>query len=338
MAIRSLSAPNARETQMNITGQGVNRPSKRVRLVLRYAIRCAALGCFTAAIASSGGCSIGTNAAKALCRHDKIDEWMIDYRNRAMAAKAWHCRKEQFAHRHHMDEFQAGFYAGYENIACGGTGCVPAIVPKEYWGWKHQSADGQAGVNSWFEGYPMGVQAAEIDGIGNWSQIRPIGIPGPVSNNAAGLPAPVQGDVPLNAMPPMDGAIQGPVIYENMPSGTSGSGVMLENGPQVLLNNATSNYRATPTTQAPASLSPQVASSVDSSSGTNAASLQSTGFVTDGNVSPVAATSDQVDSTQSLKALFGAQAKSAGDSSSGGATGASASINDDANEIPFSFK
>ncbi len=327
MAIRSFSAPNARETQMNISAHGVKRRSKRVRLALRYAVRFAALGCVAAIVSSSGGCMIGTNAGKAMLRHDKLDEWMVDYRNQAMAAKAWHCRKEKFCNRRHLDEFQAGFYAGYENIACGGTGCTPAIVPKEYWGWKHQSADGQAGVNSWFEGYPMGVQAAEMDGIGHWSQIRPMGLSGPQPGSATGMRTYMDGGVPVEGMmhdmPPMDGAIQGPIIYENTPNGMSGSGVMLESGPQVLMNNSTSSHRKAAGSTAP--------------------------FGTDGKVAPVGVTSEQVDLTQSLKAVFGTdlapsgevhsgESASAGSSTAGSSTGASASIDDTSSEIPFSFK
>ena len=260
---------------------------------------------------------LGSNAGKALFRHDKLDEWMVDYRNQAMAAKAWHCRKEKFCNRRHLDEFQAGFYAGYENIACGGTGCTPAIVPKEYWGWKHQSADGQAGVNSWFEGYPMGVQAAEMDGIGHWSQIRPMGLSGPQPGSATGMPTYMEGGIPMDGMMhdviPMEGAIQGPIIYENMPSGMSGSGVMLESGPQVLMNNSTSSNRK--------------------------ASGPSTLFSTDGKVAPVGVTSEQVDLTQSLKAVFGTDLSPSGVApAAGSSTGASASIDDSSSEIPFSFK
>ncbi len=320
MAIRSFNVPDAREIQMNITAHGVKRRCNRVRLALRFAVRCAALGCFTAVISSSSGCSLGTNAGKALFRHDKLDEWMVGYRNQALAAKAWHCRKEKFCNRGHLDEFQAGFYAGYENIACGGTGCTPAIVPKEYWGWKHQSADGQAGVNSWFEGYPMGVQAAEMDGIGHWSQIRPMGLSGPQPGAATGVPTYMESGVPMDPMMhdmvPMDGAIQGPIIYENMPSGMSGSGVMLESGPQVLMNNATS------------------------SNGKSSGAAGPVGSA--GKVAPVGVTSEQVDLTQSLKAVFGTDMSTSGNTSLPGSptesSGASASIDDSSSEIPFSFK
>ena len=54
----------------------------------------------------------------------------------------------------------------------GGDGCNPAFPPRQYWGWKYQSSEGQAKVASWYAGYPHGARAAEEDGIGNWTQIQ----------------------------------------------------------------------------------------------------------------------------------------------------------------------
>jgi hypothetical protein len=57
-------------------------------------------------------------------------------------------------------------------VADGGDGCTPAFPPREYWGWKYQSHEGQARVAAWFSGFPHGARAAEEDGIGNWYQIQ----------------------------------------------------------------------------------------------------------------------------------------------------------------------
>jgi hypothetical protein len=57
-------------------------------------------------------------------------------------------------------------------VAAGGNGCTPAIAPSEYWGWKYQSPAGQAAVNAWFQGYPLGAKAAEQDGVGFWQSIQ----------------------------------------------------------------------------------------------------------------------------------------------------------------------
>lgn len=119
----------------------------------------------------SAGCSALRTATKKLTQHEQLDEFMVDYRNRAWSARAWLCRKDQFRNRHHLADFEAGFRAGYEDVAAGGSGCVPAVCPRAYWGWQYQSADGQSRMNAWFEGYPLGVQAAEEDGIGHWSHV-----------------------------------------------------------------------------------------------------------------------------------------------------------------------
>ncbi len=58
-----------------------------------------------------------------------------------------------------------------EAVADGSDGCTPSFPPNTYWGWRYQSAEGQAKVAAWFSGYPHGARAAEEDGVGNWTQI-----------------------------------------------------------------------------------------------------------------------------------------------------------------------
>ncbi len=72
----------------------------------------------------------------------------------------------------HLHEFCEGFRAGYDAIAEGGDGCTPAFPPRQYWGWRYQSAEGQEKVAAWYAGFPHGARAAEEDGIGNWGQIQ----------------------------------------------------------------------------------------------------------------------------------------------------------------------
>lgn len=126
-------------------------------------------------LAGSSGCTTTSGAMSAIGDGHCIDEFMIGYRNRAMAEKAWHCQKELFGHCKHPKEFKDGFNAGFMEVAGGGNGCVPSVAPKQYWGWRYQSAQGQGAVNSWFEGYPMGVRAAEQAGVGHWSEVRTAG-------------------------------------------------------------------------------------------------------------------------------------------------------------------
>ena len=93
------------------------------------------------------------------------------------------------------------------DVADGGTGCTPAFPPRDLWGWKYQSCEGQARVAAWFAGYPHGARAAEEDGIGNWNQIQTSSSiqeqyaqRGMLAPNAAGMYPIPQAAVP-NGMP-----------------------------------------------------------------------------------------------------------------------------------------
>ena len=100
------------------------------------------------------------------------NETMMKYRNDAWANKAWHNRKHQFCKEKQLHEFCEGFRAGYATVTEGAEGCSPAFPPRQYWGWKYQSAEGQEKVAAWYAGYPHGARAAEEDGIGSWNQIQ----------------------------------------------------------------------------------------------------------------------------------------------------------------------
>lgn len=141
-------------------------------------------------IAPATGCTMLSGVGKQFSQHEAIDEFMVNYRNEAWAAKAWHCRKHKFCNKKYLSDVEAGFRAGYESVAAGGNGCVPSVCPQSYWGWQYQAADGQCRMNAWFEGFPLGVQAAEQDGIGHWSQVRTaMAVPPP----AYPAPVPVAG-------------------------------------------------------------------------------------------------------------------------------------------------
>jgi len=136
------------------------------------------------------GCTMLSGLGNSLKHQEAIDDFMVGYRNQAWAAKAWHCRKQRFCNKRFQSDFEAGFRAGYEAVAEGGNGCVPAVCPQAYWGWQYQTADGQARMNAWFEAYPLGVQAAEEDGIGHWSQVQTsMPMPAPMSPPKGVVPA-----------------------------------------------------------------------------------------------------------------------------------------------------
>ncbi len=166
-----------------LTAVDVAPKSHRFRKRARTLILLAGIGL---TLLPSTGCNIVTNLRTQFKHNSALDDFLIDYRNDAWAAKAWHCRKHRFGNRRNLKDLEAGFRAGYMAIAEGGNGCVPAVCPQAYWGFQYQDCNGQARMNSWFEGYPLGVAAAEEDGIGHWSQV-PTSLP---------MPAPVQPTVP----------------------------------------------------------------------------------------------------------------------------------------------
>ena len=129
------------------------------------------------AITTSQGCTMFSSACKHIGQHDGLSKFMLDHRNKSMAAKSWHCQKHRFCNP--SKAFKEGFIEGYMDVANGGNGCIPSVAPSKYWGWMYQSSSGQKAVNDWFAGYPQGVRSAEQDGVANWSQVRTYRSPSP---------------------------------------------------------------------------------------------------------------------------------------------------------------
>ena len=121
----------------------------------------------------SSGCSLMSGGYRAVKHSSSLDNCMIGYRNRVLAARAWHERAHCYKKHRFKNDFEAGFLQGYADVANGGNGCVPAVAPAQYLGWRYQSADGQGAINAFFQGYPLGAAAAEADGIGHWGDVRP---------------------------------------------------------------------------------------------------------------------------------------------------------------------
>ncbi len=102
------------------------------------------------AISLVSGCSSLSGLSNEIKYNRSWDSFVTGYRNTAWSSKAWHRRKHQFCRERYLTDFCNGFRAGYEAVADGSDGCTPAFPPKEYWGWKYQSAEGQAKVAAWF--------------------------------------------------------------------------------------------------------------------------------------------------------------------------------------------
>jgi hypothetical protein len=123
-------------------------------------------------ISGLSGCTAVGGAKNSWNYSSMMNEMMMGYRNEAWGNKAWHNRKHQFCREKHLHEFCEGFRAGYAAVTDGAEGCTPAFPPRQYWGWKYQSAEGQEKVAAWYAGFPHGARAAEEDGIGTWTQIQ----------------------------------------------------------------------------------------------------------------------------------------------------------------------
>lgn len=178
-----------------------------------------------AVIAATTGCSSLSGLSASLEHCECVDDFVVGYRNSALAAKAWHEHKHCYANQPYIDHFEAGFRAGYESVAAGGNGCTPSIAPREYWGWKYQSPEGQAKVSAWFQGFPMGAKAAEEDGVGNWSQIPtmlsqrqevPPQLLDPEWMPEPEQPAPPPTGVPVYSSPAIEGMAPTPAPEVNM--------------------------------------------------------------------------------------------------------------------------
>lgn len=118
------------------------------------------------AVLTLSGCTAVQGVREHIAYNDTVDDFVLAWRNGAWAHQAWHMRKAQFLGHPYLHDFGEGFKAGYRDVASGGSGCTPPLPPRKYWNWRYQTAEGQAKVAAWFEGYPHGARAAEEDGAG----------------------------------------------------------------------------------------------------------------------------------------------------------------------------
>lgn len=180
MAIRSKSAASAPEHSSTPSGNLTETPTQSTgrqasqsvrRRTRRTRLRTAVLaGTAAVMLAGSSGCSLLSNAYRQIRKTEYLDDFMLAHRNKVFATKAWLREKHCHGNRQHLAEFKAGFLQGYIDVANGSDGCLPCVAPSQYWGWKYQSPGGQAAIDAWFAGYPLGVKAAEQEGVGYWGR------------------------------------------------------------------------------------------------------------------------------------------------------------------------
>lgn len=99
------------------------------------------------------------NPNRPRCLGNLVDGIYSNYRERVWAHRAFN---QQYRHlpRKFREHFRKGFVEGYCEVCNGGDGYIPAMPPKEYWGYEFQSSDGAECVSAWFDGFPEGVAAA----------------------------------------------------------------------------------------------------------------------------------------------------------------------------------
>jgi hypothetical protein len=123
-------------------------------------------------LCTSSGC-IAVDSVKDYCRYnDNTNDFVMGWRNSVWARQAWHAQKELFVDHPQFHAFGEGFRDGYISVASGGNGCPPPVPPRRYWNWRYQTPEGQAQVAAWWEGFPYGARAADVDGAGLYQQIQ----------------------------------------------------------------------------------------------------------------------------------------------------------------------
>lgn len=202
MAILSSNAKNAPNQVDSDHRHSLNGPKAFQRWRINHlAKRSIMITCLGISALGMTGCTLGSGATRALCDTECIDDFMIGYRNRAMAERAWHCRRHLICDKRYTREYKDGFIAGYLDIASGGNGCTPAVAPSKFLGWQYQTPGGRCAVNAWFQGFPLGVKAAEEDGVGHWQSMWVNGYQRSAALPAASAPTFFPEDQPAVANP-----------------------------------------------------------------------------------------------------------------------------------------
>lgn len=124
-----------------------------------------------AATVSGTGCSSGLGLSSPYSggpREMVSSRW----RDHVWANRAYETRfAETDADVAFESDYRRGFVAGYQSVSQGGDGTLPAMPPRRYWGSHYLSPEGQAKAKAWFDGYPVGVRAAQEDGIDAYRDI-----------------------------------------------------------------------------------------------------------------------------------------------------------------------
>ncbi len=90
-----------------------------------------------------------------------------DLRARATARAMWNSQYSHcYCNSSNSKHIRKGFVDGFVATAAGGNGCTPLVPPTSCCGFGKR-----LDAKAWFQGYPLGVAAAQSSGANNWSKI-----------------------------------------------------------------------------------------------------------------------------------------------------------------------
>ena len=112
--------------------------------------------CCTALLTGCASTPVGLHSSLSPCH--------TEMKARRLANKTW---RQQYAHcycdRSNAKDIKIGFIDGFVAIALGRSGCPPLVAPKS-------TCTRKINGHKWFQGYPLGVAAAESCGVREWNK------------------------------------------------------------------------------------------------------------------------------------------------------------------------
>ena len=135
------------------------RKSKRARRRFASLLAACVLG-----LATTSGCSYWRDV---LSPYNEVGCCTLTtFKARSMAKRIW---REQYAHCYgnaaHGKDIRQGFIDGFVDTSMGGNGCPPLVPPTSYC-----AIGRKPNATAWFQGYPLGIAAAESTGSCNMCQ------------------------------------------------------------------------------------------------------------------------------------------------------------------------
>lgn len=124
------------------------------------------------ALCAGSGCTLGRAVRDQLAYCEPVDSFLAGCRAGSAADTAWREYAAACGDSPRHSDFGRGYRAGFRDVALGGNGCTPAMPPRVYWSSRFQTPEGQERIGEWFSGYPLGAQAAEQQGMGNWYRLQ----------------------------------------------------------------------------------------------------------------------------------------------------------------------